>query len=189
MYIKILFSFQPLSASVKTTTNGSPSNGEILIVSEFDIFSHPAQKLVTTYKLASSNDAQTQGSYLTIQSQGLGVDIQVKEKGSIDRNTYSGEYVLQLKYHVGNSNYDNEFSVKAGKTQLNLLLRLLNVDLIRASNRLNFNKEEQIIDSELSSYDNNPLVAHLEIKNFNTFKYIVGFKSKIKKEGSQKEYL
>lgn len=173
--------------SVKTSLNEYEHNADIIVISEFDVFAHPTQKLVATYKLFSSYNGENEGNTLTIQSQGLGIDIQYTERGGVDRKTYSGEYLLQLKYHVGNSNFDNEFSIKAGKTQLNLLLRLLNVDLIRASNRLNLNKEEQIIDCEVSSYDNNPLVSHLEIKNFNTFKYTVGYKSKSKKQ-CQLEY-
>lgn len=166
---------------MKTTSTRGQQGGDVTIVSEIDVFAHPTQKIVSTLKLAGTVNSQgiTSGSTIaTIKSQGLGIDIQYTEEAKVDRSTYSGEYLLLLKYHVGNSNYNNEFSIKGGKTQANVIVRLLNVDLLRASSRLNLNKEEQIIDSEVSSYDNNPVVSHLEVKNFNTFKYTVGFKSK-----------
>ncbi|KAJ8916580.1 hypothetical protein NQ315_000224 [Exocentrus adspersus] len=172
---------RPLSVSLKTVTNGSPTEGQVLFTLETDVFAHPNQKIVATYKITTSLNDQKPGKksvsdHLVIQSQGLGIDIQMLEDMSVDRSAYAGEYSFVVKYKVGNSNYDNEFSVKAGKTQFNLLVKLLNVDLLRASSKLNLNKEEQIIDSEISSYDNNPLTSHLEVKGFNTFTYTVGCK-------------
>ncbi|KAJ8950746.1 hypothetical protein NQ318_011239 [Aromia moschata] len=169
---------RPLSVSVRTTRTGEPSNGEIAIITTLDVFAQPGQKLVVTYKArASSTTTITAAESLNIQSSGLGVDIQITEEFNVDKQTYSAGYDGRIKYHVGNSNYDNAFTIKGGKTQFDFLLRALNVDLLKIASRLSLNKEEQTIDSEMSSYDRNPLISHLEVKNFNTFKFIVGFKN------------
>ncbi|KAJ8954487.1 hypothetical protein NQ314_007093 [Rhamnusium bicolor] len=137
-----------------------------------------ASQKVYDFNGEKSTGPITAGEILTIQSQGLGIDIEASDEANIEKQTYSGEYIAKVKYRVGNSNYDNVFSVKGGKTQFNFLLRILNVDLLKAFNKLSLNKEEQTIESEISSYTNNPLVSYFEIKNFNTVKYTLGFKSK-----------
>lgn len=78
---------------------------------------------------------------------------------------------------LGNTKYDNVASIKGDRSKLNLLLRVLNVNLLQASSKFNINKDEQIVDSEVSSYDNRVVASHFELKNWNTVLYTVGFKS------------
>ncbi|CAH1965494.1 unnamed protein product [Acanthoscelides obtectus] len=171
---------RPLSSSIKTTRTGTATKGEVVIVAEFDIFAQPAQKLVTTYKHSIDTGAEVKSATfkrsLDVKSSGLGVDIHSSEMSHFDRQHYAGEYIAKVKYHVGNSKYDNVLSVNGGKSQLNVLVKLLNIELLKATNKMSLSKEEQTLDSEISSYSNNPLISHLEIKNFNTLLYTVGFK-------------
>nr|CAI5824604.1 unnamed protein product [Callosobruchus analis] len=171
---------RPFSSSIKTTRTGTVTKGEVVITAEFDIFAQPGQKLVSTYKHSIDTGAEAKSATfkrsLNLKSSGLGVDIQSSEESHFDRENYVGEYVAKVKYHVGNSKYDNVLSIHGGKTQLNLLVKLLNTEVLKANNKISLSKEEQTIDSEISSYDNNPLLSHLEIKNFNTLLYTVGFK-------------
>ncbi|KAJ8984123.1 hypothetical protein NQ317_017333 [Molorchus minor] len=159
----------------QTVYSGTTENAEVSLVSVLDLFNQPNQKVTITYK--GQNSYSTAGRSLVIQSSGLGVNIAATEQVSVDKQTYTAEYASKLQYHVGSSNYDNVLSVKASKSHFNFLIRILSVDLLKIVNKMNLNKEEQVIESEVSSYNNNPLISHLEVKNFNTAKYTVGYKN------------
>lgn len=175
------FCFQPLSASLKTTSQGQQGNRNVKVVGELDIFTQPAQKLVLTAEAVSQSDLSTKGSLkntLSLVSSGLGININFVESSAVDKPAYSAEYLRKLDCQLGNLKIANEFSWKISKTQAILVLRLINVDILRATSKLNINKDQQIIDTELVSYDNSPVVSHLEIKNWNTLKFDIGRKSK-----------
>lgn len=114
-----------------------------------------------------------------MKSKGLGIDIQYSDISNLNRNTYSGEYTSKMSYHVGNSNFNNILSLTGSKDHINFLLKLLNKDILKVSSKLSISKEQQTIDCEVSSYDNYPVLSHLEIKNLNTLLFTIGYKSKL----------
>lgn len=147
---------------------------------EFDVFAKPDQKIITVYKASSSittEDLHT-STNLDVKSSGLGINIQYSDVSNLNRNAYSGEYTSKLIYHVGNSNYNNILSLTASKDHINFLVKLLNKDILKVNSKLSISKDQQTIDSEISSYDNNPVLTHLDIKNLNTLLFTIGYKSK-----------
>lgn len=171
--------FQVLTISLNSLSEYTNSQQQITITTEFDVFAQPQQKIVSLYKASAtvSSEGLNSAANLDVKSSGLGINIEWSENAKLNRNTYSGEYNNKLKYHVGNSKYDNVLSGSASKEQLNLLLKVLNTDLIKVSSKLSISKDQQVIDSEICSYDNSPVLAHLDIKNLNTLLFTIGYKS------------
>lgn len=151
-----------------------------VVTAKVDIFTQPSQTILVVYKASSTANSGglNSASNLHVKSIGLGVDIQYSEKTKLDTNTYSGEYNSELKYQVGNSKYDSALKMSGSKEQLSFLLKILNTDLLKASSKLSITKDQQVVDTEISSYDNLPILSHLEIKNTNTLLFTIGYKSK-----------
>ncbi|CAG9820471.1 unnamed protein product, partial [Phaedon cochleariae] len=144
-----------------------------------DIFADPAQKLVTTYKYEQRVNAKLVSflENMEIKSAGLGIDSRYAQEGKFNRESLDGFYNAHVTYQVGNSNYNNAISLKGGRNNYELLLKLLNVELLKATGKMNLNKESQTIDSEVSSYNKEVLVSHVEIKKLSTIFATVGFKN------------
>ncbi|KAG5899642.1 hypothetical protein JTB14_036015 [Gonioctena quinquepunctata] len=169
---------RPLTASLKTQHIGDPLKGksETVLTSNFDIFAQPGQKMVIVATYSQDLDNNKFKDSLAVKSTGLGIELNAFDESELDKKTFSGKYHSEIKYVVGNSKYDNVFSIQAGKSQFDFLLKALNVNVLKIVSTLNLNKGAQVIDTEVSTYDNKPVASHLEIKNLNTVLYTVGFK-------------
>lgn len=94
---------QPLHVSVKTVRSGQPSNGQLSVTAEFDVFAQQNQKVVTSY-VSAYNSAVNAGNFkdtFDLKSSGLSIDVQLSREAGFDRETYSGEYVTRVLYQVG----------------------------------------------------------------------------------------
>ncbi|XP_060534250.1 apolipophorins [Cylas formicarius] len=171
---------KPLLASFVATRVGDPYNGKLEIVGELDVFAKADQKIVTTYtRQMEIDDARTKGTaklHLNIKSQGLGINIDGSEILRGDKVGKVLTYESKLRYKVGKSDYDNVLSGKWAPNEISGQLKLWNVNLIKAVHKLRVKDQDHIVDSEVSSYRNDPLVSRLEVKNFNTLTYSLGFK-------------
>lgn len=179
---KVSFLFQTLTVGVRSVSDTAEFNKRhISVTAEFDIFSQPSQKIVTIYKSSGNINSEdlSQSTDLEIKSSGLNINTQYSEEILLNKNTYTGEYTNRLKYHVGDANYDFLVSLKGNREKLEFLLRLFSTDLLKVASKINLAKDQQTIDSEISSYDNNPIISHLDIKNFNTLLFTIGHKSEL----------
>ncbi|XP_056636733.1 apolipophorins [Diorhabda sublineata] len=171
---------KPFSISLNTVRGNQSPIPDVTVTLAFDIFRDTAQKLVAEYKFSMKKDGPTgylSKSTTSVKSNGLGIDILFTQDVQLDKKTYSGHYIDRLTYNVKGSKYDNLFSIKGSKKDAELILRYMNIDLIKIENKMNINRDQQIIDSEISSYDNKPVLVHLEIKKFNTLLCTIGYKN------------
>ncbi|XP_050302966.1 apolipophorins [Anthonomus grandis grandis] len=170
---------KPLSSTFTATRSGTPYNGQIDIQSVLDIFAQDDQKLVYTYhKSVKLDSTKTKGSSkitFELKSSGLGIDIRGSEIVAGDRVNSELTYNSDVKYRVGSTKWENSLASKWSPNEVSGHLKLLNQVLIDASNKIRVSENEQVIESKVSSYDNNPIVSRMEIKNYNTVAYSVGF--------------
>ncbi|XP_023030403.2 retinoid- and fatty-acid binding glycoprotein apolipophorin [Leptinotarsa decemlineata] len=166
-----------LSTSIKSQVIGDlAGKGEVIVNVVLDVFAKPDQKLVSVLKYNQDIKGMSYKNSLEIKSAGLGIDITANDVMDYDSRTYNGIYALDVKYKVGNSKYDNVFLMKAGKSSFDFLIKSLNVNLLKITGTMNLDKGAQVVDAEISSYDNKPLQTHIELKKFNTLFYTIGFK-------------
>lgn len=176
----VILIFQTLTIAVKSSSDATDAKQQVSMDAELDIFAQPGQKIVAVYKRSFTvgSEVVNADTNLEIKSSGLGINIIYSDKSNLNKNSYSGEYSSHLKYKVGNINYEDILSLKGSKEDFKFLLKLYNTNLLKISSKLSLNKDHQTIDSEISSYDNLPILTHLEIKNFNTLLFTIGYKSK-----------
>lgn len=176
--------FQTLSITLHSQSTSTDKNQQVSITTEFDIFEQPAQKIVVVSKKTNTvgDNAFDGETNIQISSTGFNLNIEYLDLWNLNVKTYSGEYTTALKYRLGNSNYDNKLSLKGNKERLDVLLKIFNSDLLKVSNKHSFSKERQNVDSEISSYGSNPVITHLDIKNFNTLLFTIGYKSELYKK-------
>lgn len=175
---------RPLSHTIKTHSNGNHQKGEHEIISELDIFPQNNKKIVSSYKILNEIDPKVKSFIqhrLSVKSSGLGIDLGFSEDLKIDHQHYGIEYNFVSKTNIGNSKTDNALIYKLAKTHSEFLLKILNTEVLKINSKYNINRQEQVIDSEISSYNKKPIVQHLEIKNWNTLKYVLGTKDGNKK--------
>ncbi|CAG9854324.1 unnamed protein product [Phyllotreta striolata] len=171
---------RPLSVSLHSTESGDFPNKHGSISLTIDIFAQPNQKIVAEYKVLPKAN-QDNGHYsieavLDVKSSGLGIDFRASQDLTIDKGSYSGEYNGRVKYDVGKSKYDNQLVVRGGKKGSHLLVKLMNINLLKIDSKYHISKDEQTVESEVSTFDNKPVVHHWEVKKFNTITYSVSFK-------------
>ncbi|CAG9832524.1 unnamed protein product [Diabrotica balteata] len=172
---------RPLSITFKSVRGDQSPLPELTTSTVIDVFAQPNQKLVIDYRftpqVANDNTNAVIYNELLVKSVGLGINIEATEEARLNRKTISGDYYSRLKYVVGNSNYDNLISIKGNQQRSEVILRLLNIDLLKIENKYQLSNDDIIVDSELTSYDNKPLVSHLEVKKFKTVLFTVGHKN------------
>ncbi|XP_028142993.1 apolipophorins isoform X2 [Diabrotica virgifera virgifera] len=172
---------RPLSITFESTRGGQTRLPEIYTSTVFDIFDQPSQKIVVDYKftpeVANDNSHAVVYNYLLCKSVGLGINIEATEEIRVDRKAISGVYWSRIKYVVGSSNYDNLISVKGNRQGSEVILRLLNIDFLKIENKYQLSNDDITVDTELTSYDNRPLVSHLEVKKFKTILFTLGHKN------------
>lgn len=169
---------RPFSGSFTNDFSGSLTKGGYSSKLELDIFANANQKLIITLNGNIDSDKLESVDKLHIVSTGLGIDILATEEYRLDRSAYKSEYESKLIYKVGKSKFENILSSKISREKADILIRALNVDILKIAGKYSFNKDQQVIDTEISSYRKQPLVSHLEIKNYNTLKFNAAAKSK-----------
>lgn len=86
-------------------------------------------------------------------------------------------YDCKARYHGKKANYENVYSVKLSPNEQSGLLKLFNKNIFKYLNKfIEKTDKELIVESEVSSFDNDPILARLELKNYNSLAYSVGFK-------------
>lgn len=59
----------------------------------------------------------------------------------------------------------------------NVLVKVVNVDLLDVKSKFRFSEESKTIDAEINIHGSEPLIAHSQLKNYNTFRYSVAKKA------------
>ncbi|CAG9770462.1 unnamed protein product [Ceutorhynchus assimilis] len=176
---------KPLSASFTATRDGTPYNGKLDVSGELDVFAQANQKLIAQFHKSVTLDKDhsrgTAKETFTLQSTGLGIDIRSNEIAIGDRNKKEFSYEHKSSYQAGKSKYENLVSTKMTPTEVSGELKLFNKVLLKGHHRSQIKDNEQTFESEVSSYDNKPLVSKLEIKNLNTLAYSLGYKNEPQK--------
>ncbi|KAF7279304.1 hypothetical protein GWI33_007437 [Rhynchophorus ferrugineus] len=168
---------KPLAASFKVIEVETDNTAKSDFTSELDIFAQENQKIVTIYRTSAelSKNVIRGSSFFRIYSKGLGID------GTWDLNVLANEkafaYDEIYKYQIGKHNYEDGYGLKWNPKESSGYVKILNKNLIKFSNKVQATDKQQIIDSEISSVDNNPLVSRLEIKDYNTLSYSAWFKN------------
>ncbi|XP_066261681.1 apolipophorins isoform X2 [Euwallacea similis] len=178
---------KPLSGSFTAIRDGTPFNGKLDISVELDVFTQDNQKLVLSAKKAVTLelDSKTKGlSTITysLQSKGFGLDIQGSEVISGDKIKKEFSYENKLNINVGQAKCENVISHKWSPQEISGLIKLFNTVIFKGIHKIHITETDQIIESEVSSYDNNPLVSRLEIKNYNTLTYTAWAKNDANKK-------
>ncbi|CAH0549657.1 unnamed protein product [Brassicogethes aeneus] len=171
---------RPLSASLKSTAQGEKGNRQVSVTVELDIFAQPGQKIVIQQNAVSKSDLKSKATFkntVSAKSTGLNININWSDEYSADKEQMVTDVSRKLDIQIGGTKLSNEVSAKLSKTQANVLVRFLNTDVLKVTSKINLSKDQQIVDTEVSSYDKNPIVSKLEIKNWNTMKYEAGFKN------------
>ncbi|KAL1502570.1 hypothetical protein ABEB36_007695 [Hypothenemus hampei] len=161
-----------LSSSFKASREGNIFNGRLQAVGELDVFAQDNQKLTFSLeKVVQLIENKSKGSHkltYAITSPGLGINIQGSENAVIDRTTKEAGYDINLLVQIGKSKYSNAFTTKYSPHETSVLIKLFNKVLLKGVTKVQINENDQILQSEISLYDNKPLTSILEIKNYNT---------------------
>lgn len=88
-------------------------------------------------------------------------------------------YESKLSITAGRVKYDNVLSSKWSPTEISGIIKVLNRIILKGIHKIQISENDQVIESEVSSYDNNAVASRLEIKNYNTLTYSAWIKSTI----------
>uniref|UniRef100_A0AAR5QJT3 Vitellogenin domain-containing protein n=1 Tax=Dendroctonus ponderosae TaxID=77166 RepID=A0AAR5QJT3_DENPD len=172
---------KPLAASFKAIREGSTFNGKLDILVELNIFAQDNQKLIATFQqVVSLDDARTRGTSKIIgslKSQGLGVNVQGSQIVSADRTSKVFSYEAKSNVNIGQTKQENVIATKWSPTEISGIVKVFDTVLIKSVNKITITDNDQIIESEVSSYNNVPVNSRLEIKNANTLSYSVSSSS------------
>ncbi|XP_066149050.1 apolipophorins isoform X2 [Euwallacea fornicatus] len=176
-----------LLGSFTAIRDGNPFNGKLDISVELDVFAHDNQKLVLSVKKAVTLELDSKAKGLSsitysLQSKGLGVDIQGSEVISGDKVKKEFSYENKFIVNVGQAKFENVISHKWSPQEISGLIKLSNTVILKGIHKILITENDQTIESEVSSYDNTPLVGRLEIKNYNTLTYTVWVKNEPNKK-------
>lgn len=146
-----------------------------------DVFADQNNKFVVTGRSTLGQAEEGNAGYeakeiLEIKNKGLDIEIKVGETVYVDDKSYTLRYKSGVRYKVKGSRFDTGVLLSASPKQVDGSVKLLNRNLLSASLKLNLGKESQTAEGTLEIYGVKPLVNSLEIKNFNTVKYVIARK-------------
>lgn len=159
------------------------SSSEKLIV---DIFANPDQKIVATRTISvqydkSTHKAQAQAT-LIVKSTGLGLDVNVNHVGSVDPKALTGSLKLHGIVNVNQHKYENLVKLSVSPKEVSALLKALNNVVLDLQSKIEVQKGNIDINSQIIVFGYEPIETDLQIKNYNTLTITRFLKSEFSRE-------
>lgn len=82
------------------------------------------------------------------------------------------QYSETIDWKVADSKHASGILVELTLHELKVIAKLFNKELVNVDSKLQLSKESQVADTTVSLLGVKPVASHLEIKNFNTLKYV-----------------
>ncbi|KAK9874207.1 hypothetical protein WA026_002563 [Henosepilachna vigintioctopunctata] len=150
----------------------SSGNQELIL----DIFAKPEHKFVISHKYSthlSKENFEFQGdNSINIHSVGWGVDINLVENTSLNPKEFTGSYKDYASISFGNKKYDSVISADVSPKGTNILVKYLNRVLLEVKSDVKVQKGLINVDTHISGLFVKPVESTLEIKNYNSVKYV-----------------
>ncbi|XP_017768375.1 PREDICTED: apolipophorins [Nicrophorus vespilloides] len=144
-----------------------------------DVFGKANQKIHIT---GNSQVNRNPGKYSyelhgTAKSPGLGIDLIYDDLiYSYDAKTHEFASSTKLGGTVSGKHCMSEFQLEVNQHKIHHLLKLMNNEIYNIDCRMQLSKDAQIVDTETKIFGLKPTTSHLEIKQFNTLKFVLALK-------------